>query len=142
LAALLHADEVSTAALPEHVSVHRHGESNVADLLVGCAAFVTDRSWLVHEAGYLNRPVVLCRFDDGRAVPGLAPHTEDPGAGLGPVCPDPDSALETVVGLVESGCAATERDVEFRDGRCCERAYERIRALAGPASAGEVYGTA
>jgi CDP-glycerol glycerophosphotransferase (TagB/SpsB family) len=133
---------MAAAALPEHVAVHRHGETNLADLIVGCAAFVTDRSSLVHDAAYLNRPVILCRFDDGTSVPGLAPDTGDPGAGLGPVQPDPDAALEAVVALVESGCPAPSRQVEFADGRCCERAVERIRALTEPAAPTDVYDSA
>ncbi len=117
-------------AVPEHVIVHRHGEASAADLIVGCAAFVTDRSSLVHEAGYLGRPVVLCRFDDGSAVPGLAPNGGEPGDGLGPVATEPEVALDTVVGLLESGCPSPARDVEFRDGQCCERAYQAIRAAS------------
>jgi glycosyltransferase involved in cell wall biosynthesis len=139
LAVLLHPEEVAGLTLPEHVAVHRHGEAKTVDLIVDCAAFVTDRSSLVHEAGYLGRPVVLCRFDDGSAVPGLAPGGGEPGDGLGPVRTDPEAALDAVVALLESGCPAPARDVEFRDGQCCERAYQAIRASAEPAPPTDVH---
>ncbi|HEX3829876.1 MAG TPA: glycosyltransferase [Sporichthyaceae bacterium] len=139
LAVLLHPDEAAAVAVPEHVIVHRHGEAKASDLIVGCAAFVTDRSSLVHEAGYLGRPVVLCRFDDGSAVPGLAPNGGEPGDGLGPICTEPEAALDAVVGLLESGCPSPARDVEFRDGQCCERAYRAIRAGGEPAAPQDVY---
>jgi hypothetical protein len=139
LAVLLHPEEVAGLTPPEHVAVHLHGEAKAADLIVDCAAFVTDRSSLVHEAGYLGRPVVLCRFDDGSVVPGLAPAGGEPGDGLGPVRTDPEAALDAVVALLESGCPTPARDVEFRDGQCCERAYQAIRVSAQPAPPQDVY---
>jgi hypothetical protein len=135
--------------LPPEVSVQRFCDVDIQELLAGAVALVTDFSSLAFDAAYIDRPVVYYQFD-AEDFYGNHVYTRGywnyPEHGFGPVCNDADSALDAIVALLENGGTAEPEyarrmaeTFEFRDGGCCERTVQRIRALERPATAAEMY---
>lgn len=136
--------------LPEHVSVMRFTDCDIQEVIAQGALLVTDYSSLAFEAAYLNRPVVYYQFDAEEFFSGSHVYTRGswsyPENGFGPVCPDTDSALDAIVALLERDCepdpvyAGRMNDTfEFRDGNCCRRAFQRIKAMETPPARSELY---
>jgi glycosyltransferase involved in cell wall biosynthesis len=135
--------------LAPEIDVARFCDVDIQELLAGAVALVTDFSSLAFDAAYIDRPVVYYQFDTEAFYAGhvyTSGYWSYPEHGFGPVCPDSDSALDAIVGLIESGgtpepeyARRIQKTFEFRDGGCCERTVERIRALEKLATAAEMY---
>ncbi|HEX3611729.1 MAG TPA: CDP-glycerol glycerophosphotransferase family protein [Sporichthyaceae bacterium] len=135
--------------LPAEISVSRFADVDIQELLAGAVALVTDFSSLAFDAAYIDRPVVYYQFDMEEFY-GNHVYTKGywsyPEHGFGPVCPDAESALDSIIALIENGgtpapehLARIERTFEYRDGQCCERTVQRILALERPPTAAEMY---
>ncbi len=135
--------------LPPEISVARFCDVDIQELLAGAVALVTDFSSLAFDAAYIDRPVVYYQFDTEAFYGGhvyTSGYWSYPEHGFGPVCPDTDSALDAIIGLIESGGTPEPsyaqrilQTFEFRDGGCCERTVARIRALEKPPTSAELY---
>ena len=101
---------------------------------------MTDYSSVAFNAAYVDCPVVYFQFDADRVR--LGGHLGREGYfdyerdGFGPVAHDLEEAetavLETAIrqtGEVDPYAARVAAAFPERDGRCCERVVERIRAL-------------
>jgi hypothetical protein len=126
--------------LPGHVVARRFDQVDVQRLIADAAALVTDYSSLANDAAYAGRPVVYYQFDRAEFFGGADfrrlgdwNYERD---GFGPVTGTADAtvaALERIAaaGGAEPPYADRIRDAfPLRDGRCCERVVEAIRALA------------
>lgn len=125
--------------LPPHVDPLRYADHDVQRLFAAARVMVTDYSSVVFNAAYVDRPVVYFQFDAERVR--LGGHLGRQGYfdyerdGFGPVAFDLEAAEEAVVGAARTGLVtdlyAGRVATAFpdRDGRCCERVVERIKAL-------------
>ncbi|HEX3611730.1 MAG TPA: glycosyltransferase [Sporichthyaceae bacterium] len=134
LAVLVHPEEAGALSVPGSVTVHRLDPAAPSGLPITCAVLVTDHSTLRHDAAYLGRRVVLCRFPSA-PIPGLAPGRTALDESFGAVLTDPEATVEALVTLLESGPPTRAGQAEFADGRCCERVVEAVRAAGRPAQA-------
>jgi len=144
------AQDLAVGMPPGQLMVSPSGSTDIQELIAGAAIFVTDYSSGAFDAAYLHRAVVYHQFDADAyfAQPYLHPrgswnHRDH---GFGPVCVDPESALDAIIALIESGCAPEPRYAErmtrafsFRDGNCCARVHRRIRELEGPVPETDLY---
>lgn len=100
---------------------------------------VTDYSSTAFNAAYIERPVVYFQFDRDRVFSGghvgRAGYFDYWRDGFGPVAETLDDAVAAVTESIEHGphpagiyVERIRTAFEQRDGRCCERVYEAIRA--------------
>lgn len=100
------------------------------------AILVTDYSSVQFDFTYLKKPVIYCQFDKEEF---FSSHTCQEGYmeyerdGLGPVCYDLDSAVNTLCEYIDNGAELEEKYREridntfkFTDRQNCERTLKRI----------------
>ena len=106
------------------------------------ALLVTDFSSVAFDFAYLKKPVIYTQFDldtffQGQVYSkGYFDYERD---GLGPVCYDYETTVQTIIDYVERDCQLDprydERSSQFYrwfDNDNCKRVYEEIRALRKP----------
>ncbi len=106
------------------------------------ALLVTDFSSVAFDFAYLKKPVIYTQFDldtffQGQVYSkGYFDYERD---GLGPVCYDYETTVQTIIDYVERDCQLAhrydERSSQFYrwfDSDNCKRVYEEIRALRKP----------
>lgn len=106
------------------------------------ALLVTDFSSVAFDFAYLKKPVIYTQFDldtffQGQVYSkGYFDYERD---GLGPVCYDYETTVQTIIDFVERDCQLAhrydERSSQFYrwfDSDNCKRVYEEIRALRKP----------
>lgn len=111
-------------------------ERGYREKIESAALFITDYSSTAFDYAYTYRPCIYAQFDRERFVTG---HTYKPGYfdyerdGFGPVCYDYESTVQAIISAIENGCVMEEkyrkRAEEFfayRDGKNCERIYNKI----------------
>ncbi len=136
-------DYLTTAVLPDSVAALRFSEIDVQDLLASAVVLITDYSSLAFEAAYLRRPVVYYQFDRGDFFAGG--HVYRQGAwsyerqGFGPVTETTAGVLAALDRIATTGpeaeyAARMERTFPLRDGHCCARTADAIRAITTPIS--------
>ncbi len=97
---------------------------------------VTDYSSIAFDYAYAYKPCVYAQFDADTFYHG---HTYSQGYfcyerdGFGPVCYDYDSTVQAIIRAIKNGCVMedvyrkrAEKFFPFRDGKCCERIYQKI----------------
>lgn len=130
--------------LPDHVLPLSYEGHDVQELFARARTLVTDFSSVAFNAAYLERPVVYYQFDEetvrGGGHVGRDGYFDYREHGFGPVATDRDAAVAAVVEALGSPLPAPsyrkriEQTFPERDGRCCERVVERIRATTRPAT--------
>lgn len=134
--------------LPPNVATFGFVGTNVRELFARSRVVVTDYSSMAFNAAYIDRPVVYFQFDHaemfGGAHVGHRGYFDYARDGFGPVTFDAATAVAAVREIVQRGPAPAEQyrhriEAAFpnRDGRCCERVYDAIRASVRPASESE-----
>jgi glycosyltransferase involved in cell wall biosynthesis len=130
--------------LPSSIEVRRFGDGrSIQPLFRELSVFVTDYSSKALDVAMLEKPVLYYQFDPEAFFGGG--HTSRPGYfdyardGFGPVCTDEDALIEALDAAMRlNGVAAPQyreragRTFPFRDGKCSERVFAAIRALAAP----------
>lgn len=110
---------------------------SIQELFLFSSVLITDYSSVAFEMAYLERPILYYQFDDelvfggGHSVKkGYFDYRRD---GFGPVSTQVEELLESLESILSRGCAPAERYQQrmrnffaFRDGRCCERVFNRI----------------
>src|SRR5699024_9854940 len=121
-----------------NVQIIHHGNiDSIQDVFLDAAVMITDFSSVAFEMAYLERPVLYYQFDRDLVFGGG--HTTEKGYfdygrdGFGPVCLNQTELLAALEKQLDAGCTVVEpyqqrmKNVfSFRDGRCCERVYQRI----------------
>jgi glycosyltransferase involved in cell wall biosynthesis/CDP-glycerol glycerophosphotransferase (TagB/SpsB family) len=136
-------DYLDTSPLSDQITVHRFRDVDIQALLARTGILVTDYSSMAFEAAYLQRPVVYFQFDQAQFFDGNHAYRRGTwdyeASGFGPVTSDVDAATKEVELLVARGGAADDLYAErmaaalpLRDGKCCRRTYEAIRAREKP----------
>lgn len=103
------------------------------------ALLITDYSSVAFDFTYMKKPVIYTQFD--KETFGET-HTYKPGYfdyerdGLGPVCYDYDSTVQTIIQYIENDCRMEEKYQKrvddffcYRDQNNCQRVYEEILKL-------------
>ena len=126
---------------PPGIEVRRFSDrDSIQPVFADLDLLVTDFSSKAFDAALLGRPVIYYQFDredffggEHAGAPGYFDYERD---GFGPVVGDHEALLD----LIEARLKGTEPDsvyreradatFQFRDGKCCERVLEAIRALA------------
>jgi glycosyltransferase involved in cell wall biosynthesis/CDP-glycerol glycerophosphotransferase (TagB/SpsB family) len=134
---------ISASHLPPHVELIRYSDHDIQDVIARARIMVTDYSSLAFEAAYVKTPVVYFQFDRQDFFAGQ--HAFRRGSfsveedGFGPVVQTLDEAVSALVTMASGGQLPDEtfrKRIEgtfaFRDGRCSERVYARIRAMESP----------
>ncbi len=103
------------------------------------ALLITDFSSVAFDFAYLKKPVVYTQFDIDTFFQGQVyskGYFEYERDGLGPVCYDYETTLQTIIDYVENDCRLEpvydERGNRFYrwfDAENCRRVYEDIKAL-------------
>lgn len=139
---------IRSGDVPEWVRVCTYSDTDVQELLARAAITVTDYSSQAFEAAYLERAVVYYQFDRSEFFVGT--HVYRQGTwdydrnGFGPVAHTLDEVVQGIADAAHDTpnpiYAARMRDAfPFRDGRCCERTFDSIRALTEPLDFEEAY---
>jgi hypothetical protein len=124
--------------LPGHVEKLSY-DGDIQALFARTRALVTDFSSVAFNAAYLDRPVVYYQFDAdlvlGGAHVGRAGYFDYRRDGFGPVTVEADEAVRATVDALAHGPepdpvyrARIEATFPERDGGCCARVFEAIRA--------------
>lgn len=103
------------------------------------ALLITDFSSVAFDFAYLKKPVIYTQFDIGTFFQGQVyseGYFDYERDGLGPVCYDYETTVQTIIGYVERGCQL-EREYDERGDRFyrwfdrgnCQRVYDEIRGL-------------
>lgn len=125
--------------LPAHVEALSYEGNDVQELFARARAFVTDFSSVAFNAAYLERPVVYFQFDAdtvlGGGHVGRAGYFDYHRDGFGPVAETSADAVAATIAALEHGPdplpdykARIDATFPQRDGGCCERVVERVRA--------------
>lgn len=125
--------------LPPIIQSFTFAKDDVQEVFSRAAAFVTDYSSMAFDVAYIHRPIVYFQFDlaslNSGAHFGRAGYFDYERDGFGPVAHTPDQVVATIAetiahGRVPSPTYRARMDAAFplRDGKCCERALEEIRA--------------
>ncbi|MFK7985420.1 MAG: CDP-glycerol glycerophosphotransferase family protein [Sandaracinaceae bacterium] len=131
-------------ALPSHVALVEYGTGeSVQGEFARAALMVTDYSSVAFEMAYLERPVLYFQFD--RDVMFGGGHTGGWGYfdyerdGFGPVAMNATALQDALRETLARGGEPTSEHLArmgaafaWRDGRCCERTFDAIRALTAP----------
>jgi CDP-glycerol glycerophosphotransferase (TagB/SpsB family) len=136
-------DYLDSSPLPAHLTSHRFRDIDIQALLARTGILVTDYSSMAFEAAYLERPVVYFQFDQAKFFDGN--HAYRRGSwdyqtsGFGPIARSVGAATDAVEALLDRDGRAEARYAErmaaalpLRDGKCCARTVEAIRALETP----------
>jgi glycosyltransferase involved in cell wall biosynthesis len=132
--------------LPGHVQKLSY-DGDVQELFARARVLVTDFSSVAFNAAYLDRPVVYFQFDEdvvlGGGHVGRRGYFDYRRDGFGPVTVTPEDAVQATTDALAHGpapaapyadrIAATFPD---RDGQCCARVVDAIRASVRVAGAG------
>lgn len=116
------------------------GSISIQDYLAQASIFVTDYSSTLFDAAYLETPSVYYQFDRDEFFSGK--HTssvgyfDDERDGFGPIVLNQQELELAVREIVDNGYKPSEKYLQrmnetfpWRDGLCCQRAYEVIDAL-------------
>ena len=112
-------------------------DSRYRDVFAESDLMITDYSSVMFDFAYLKKPIVYCQFDRDRFYSGghVGKHGyfDERTDGFGEVCSDLDSAVETVVGYMQEGCALKkeyaeriDRTFAYRDRKNCDRVFDAI----------------
>lgn len=125
--------------LPSHVVPLRYDGNDVQEFFARARVLVTDFSSIAFNAAFLERPVVYFQFDEDEVLGGG--HTGRQGYfeyrrdGFGPVTLTVEDAVSAIVEALDHGPAPLPEyqariDATFppRDGLCCDRVVEAVRA--------------
>ncbi len=133
--------EAGLFSIPDYVELGKlDGTNSIQDYFCDAAVLITDYSSVAFEVAYLDKPCLYYQFDFDDFFGGG--HTSSKGYfdyvrdGFGPVVTAEDELLDALECIVQQGFRPTEeykhrmdKTFIFRDGKCCERVYEAIKAL-------------
>lgn len=127
--------------VPEYIEVCTNTSSLIQKLFVDSSLMITDYSSVAFEMAYLKKGIIYYQFDreqffNKHLEKGYFDYDND---GFGEVAFDENSLLSSIEKLLSNECKPAPHFVErmnetfaFRDGKCCERVYEAIKALDEP----------
>ncbi len=113
-------------------------EIPLQELFAKSALLITDYSSVAFEMAYLGKAVLYYQFDKeeffaNHLNPGYFSYEKD---GFGPVCYTEEALLQALELALKNECepkepykTRLENSFEFKDGKCCERIYEKIKNL-------------
>ncbi|QOQ98968.1 CDP-glycerol glycerophosphotransferase family protein [Campylobacter lari] len=121
--------------LPSYIKIANQDES-LQELFCNSSLMITDYSSVAFEMAYLEKPVIYYQFDKEEF---FTSHTLQRGYfdykkdGFGPVVENQENLLKELENLLRNNCKPfgiykdnIDSTFTFRDGRCCERIYEKI----------------
>ncbi|MFG5141424.1 CDP-glycerol:glycerophosphate glycerophosphotransferase [Campylobacter lari] len=121
--------------LPSYIKIANQDES-LQMLFCNSSLMITDYSSVAFEMAYLEKPVIYYQFDKEDF---FTSHTLQKGYfdykkdGFGPVVENQEKLLKELENLLRNDCKPfgvykdnIDSTFTFRDGRCCERIYEKI----------------
>ena len=133
--------EAGVLKVPDYVEVlgNQKGDS-IQQVFADAAIMVTDYSSTAFETAYLGKPCIYYQFDKEEFYSGTQAYSKgyfsDEKDGFGPVVSTLAAFEDELIDCAQRGFDPSEEYVErmanffeYRDGRCCERVYERIAAL-------------
>lgn len=127
--------------LPGWIKIIRHHEGSVQAIFNSASMMITDFSSVAFEMAYLKKPVSYYQFDEADFYAkqwqyGYFDYRRD---GFGPVCIDEASLLDSVETMLKNEGEPEDMYLErmentfpFRDGKCCERIFNKICDLDNP----------
>ncbi|EGG0462309.1 glycosyltransferase [Campylobacter lari] len=120
---------------PSYIKIANQDES-LQMLFCNSSLMITDYSSVAFEMAYLEKPVIYYQFDKEEF---FTSHTLQKGYfdykkdGFGPVVENQENLLKELENLLRNDCKPfgvykdnIDSTFTFRDGRCCERIYEKI----------------
>ncbi|MCV3470373.1 CDP-glycerol:glycerophosphate glycerophosphotransferase [Campylobacter sp. CNRCH_2015_0814] len=121
--------------LPSYIKIANQDES-LQVLFCNSSLMITDYSSVAFEMAYLEKPVIYYQFDKEDF---FTSHTLQKGYfdykkdGFGPAVENQENLLKELENLLRNDCKPfgvykdnIDSTFTFRDGRCCERIYEKI----------------
>lgn len=129
--------------IPPYIEQWSSDNCSIQELFLRSTLLITDYSSVAFDMAYLGKQIIYYQFDENEFFSGK--HTFSKGYfdyrqhGFGPVVmtkDDLNNALKTIVNnnfSIEEPYLSRIKDVyPFRDGRCCERIFDAIKALDKP----------
>jgi glycosyltransferase involved in cell wall biosynthesis len=128
--------------IPSYVRLGSAKEASIQDYFLEAAVSITDYSSVVFDVAYLNKPVIYYQFDQEEIAQGshtyIKGYFEYERDGFGPVKETAEGVLQALEEIARNSFKPAEQyqaniDATFayRDGKCCERVYQAIKALDG-----------
>ena len=130
--------------VPEHIEIGRNdGTHSIQDYFAEASVCITDYSSTSFECALLDKEVVYYQFDKEEFYSGgqfyARGYFDFEKDGFGPVAYDEDALLDELEALARRDFAIDplykkriDETFIYRDGKCCERVYNAIKALDEP----------
>ena len=134
--------ENGTFSIPSYIETLGNKTGNsIQKAFADAAILITDYSSVAFETAYLKKPCIYYQFDADEffsgshiATKGYFEYARD---GFGPVVATEDELISELKAYADRSFAPEEKYAKrmeeffpFRDGKCCERVYDRIQELA------------
>lgn len=129
-------------SVPDYVEFasNQQGQS-IQRLFSRAAVLVTDYSSVAFESAYMQRPCIYYQFDRNEFFSGEHMFSQGyfsyDNDGFGPVATTEEELLAALTSLKDRDFVPEEKYAKrmesffpYRDGKCCERVYSRIKELA------------
>lgn len=127
--------------IPCYITIHHSGTRNdMQQAFAEASALVTDYSSVAFEMAYINRQTIYYQFDEEEFFSGTQAYAKGyfdyRQDGFGPVTTDEESLIAAIDDLARNGFIPDkvyqerfDSTFEYRDGKSCQRVYERIKSL-------------
>ena len=127
--------------IPGYITIHHSGTRNdMQQAFAEASALVTDYSSVAFEMAYINRQTIYYQFDEEEFFSGTQAYAKGyfdyRQDGFGPVTTDEESLIAAIDDLARNGFIPDkvyqerfDSTFEYRDGKSCQRVYERIKSL-------------
>ena len=127
--------------IPDYVKVEGNQRGvSIQQEFANAVVMITDYSSTAFETAYLNKECLYYQFDSEDFFSGMQSYSKGyfdyEKDGFGPVVKTEEALVEELKACAERGFAPEEKYAKrmseffaFRDGKCCERVYKRIKEL-------------
>ena len=127
--------------IPEYIKIEGNQTgSSIQQEFANAVVMITDYSSTAFETAYLNKECLYYQFDSESFFSGMQAYSKGyfdyEKDGFGPVAKTEDELIKELLACAERGFVPEEKYAKrmseffaFRDGKCCERVYKRIKEL-------------
>ncbi|MWP61803.1 CDP-glycerol glycerophosphotransferase family protein [Gilliamella sp. Pas-s25] len=135
--------------IPPYIEQWHSGSCSIQELFLKSTLLITDYSSVAFDMAYLEKQIVYYQFDENDFFSGK--HTFSKGYfdyrqhGFGPVVTTEDDLINALKTITKNDFSIEEpylsriRNVyPYRDGRCCERTFDAIKALDKQSEGSEI----
>ncbi len=126
--------------VPDYITVGTSNERSIQEYFSTASLCITDYSSVAFDIAYLGTPCIYYQFDQDKAFKGehiyAKGYFDYARDGFGPLVETEDDLHDAIMDIISNDFkpsstykARIDETFVHRDGRCCERIYDSIKAL-------------